>query len=774
MVRLVPSTAILLLLLAGPTAAQEESPGRPQPAVQATLATARVAMALRDFQPEPGPIELRSVAAEETIFVPLSSRVAVDRARLQLRYENSIALLPNRSQLQIRVNDAVVGQLPLSREQPAAFAEIELPADRLKPGFNEFSFRAAQHAVNGCEDAGSTELWTTIDAERSEILLDLRFLTLDPRLNQLKDLISPAIGGARKLNILTPDAAMIGQALDEDSLLWGALVAQAAALNLDFVAPQFTQAVARTASPAAAAEARWRGWRFPDLAQTGLAKRDQVLIGTRDQLAPLIGGEADNITNAYAGIFPLDADPTRFILIVSGTTAAEVTRAASALAIMDFPFTDAPRALINQLDIPQGGGFLGRVNVQEDQRYSFADLGLGRTTFRGRGPHRLTMDMVLPADLYAAETAEVEFDLSFAYGAGMRSDSVLNLYVNDIFERAIGLSEASGLAFRDYRLTVPLRSFKPGRNVLTLESVLVPSVSGDCTLIQDQNLLISIFEDSGLRMPPAARFAEQPDLNLLARTAFPAAGSDGGLVLNYATGDSDTAIAGWTLLAKLAQVAGRPILDLAVEVGGRKNRGNLLAIGAVDAIDEGLLAAAPIPLGQPNNVPYGLVQVETPSAPDSGGIPLFGNLLASLAGRQGSTRNLAVQRILQTNDLGEIGLLQAFERPDNPGRTAILLTARTPRQLAQLAGRLVTPPYWTQLRGDVALWTTELDSIATRRIGARFAIGKAGLSRRVTYFAAVDPLRGLIIVASLFAALSLLTWILVKHIHRRRLRTDDL
>lgn len=771
--RLIPSTALLILMHAGPVAAQEEPPLQPLPIAQATLATAHAALPLRDFQPEPGPIELRSASAEERIFIPLSSRVAVDRARLQMRYENSIALLPGRSQLQIRVNDAVVGQLPLSREQPAAFAEIELPADRLEPGFNEFSFRAAQHAVNGCEDSGSAELWTIIDAERSEVLLDLRYLILEPHLNQLKDLISPAIGGARHLNILTPQTAMPGRTLDENTLLWGAMIAQAAAMHLEFVAPQFSHAVARTASPAAAAEARWRGWRFPGLAQTGLSNRDQVLIGTRDQLAPLIGEEAESITGAYTGIFPLDVDPTRFILVVSGTTDQEVTRAATAIAVMDFPFTDASRALIHELGLPQGAGFLGRVNVQEDQYYSFEDLGADRSTFRGRGPHRLTMDMVLPADLYASEVAEVEFDLHFAYGAGMREDSVLNLYVNDIFERAIHLNEVNGLAFRDYRLKVPLRSFKPGRNVLTLEAVLVPSVSGDCTLTQDQNLIISIFEDSGLQMPPASHFAEQPDLDLLAGTAFPAAGSSEGLVLHFAAGDSDTALAGWTLLAKLAQTAGHPILDLAVEVGTRKHRGHLLAVGPLDSIDEGLLAAAPIPLGRRHEVPYGLVQVESPSKRDSGGIALLGSILANLTGGRDVTRNLGVQRVVQTNDLGEIGLLQAFERPDDPGRTALLLTAKTPQQLAHLAGRLVTPPYWTQLRGDVALWTTELDSIATQQIGARFAIGEARLSQHVTYFAAANPLHGLIIVGALFAALALITWILVKHIHARRLRTHE-
>ena len=623
MQKLVPSAALLLLSLVPSAVAQDISSRGFLSSPAHVLATDRVALPLRDFQPEPGPIELQSASAEEHVFVPLSDRVAVDRARLQLRFENSIALLPGRSQLQVRLNDAVVGQLPLSPEQPAAFAEIELPADRLEAGFNEFSFRSAQHAANGCEDTGAPELWTTIDAERSELLLDLRYLPLDPRLNQLKDLISPAIGGARRLNILTAGAIFEGAGLDEDALIWGAMVAQAAAMYLDFVAPEFSHATARAATPEAAAEARWRGWRFPDLQQTGLANRDQVLMGTRDQLAPLIGAEADNITTAYAGIFALDIDPTRFILVVSGTTADEVRRAATALAIMDFPFTDAPRALIHELAIPQGASYLGRVNVQQDQHYRFDDLGLQRTTFRGRGPHRLTLDMVLPADLYAKESAEVEFDLHFAYGAGMRGDSVLNLYVNDIFERAIHLSEVNGLAFRDYRIKIPLRSFQPGRNQVLLEAVLVPSQTGDCTLNQDQNLIVSIFEDSGLQMPPAAHFAEQPNLNLLAETAFPAAGGDGGLVLHFAVSDGDTAVAGWTLLAKLAQAAGHPILDLAVEIGTRKHRGHLLAVGPVDAIDEGLLAAAPIALGQRHNVPYGLVQVETPSAEESTGLAMW-------------------------------------------------------------------------------------------------------------------------------------------------------
>ncbi len=725
------------------------------------------AFPLQGFQPAPGTIELRTATAESEIFVPLAERVRVHDATMMLHFENSISLLQGRSQLGVRLNDRVVGQIPLNPQQPAGVAEITLPAEHFTGGFNSFSFFAAQHTVNGCEDTGAPELWTDVDTARSELRLDFDLAPIDPTLADLGDLISPAIGGARHLNILT--SGDLGQA----ELTWGGMVAQAVAIRLQFIAPTFDHQRAVAAAPALRTAAAFAGWRFPAWDQSGLRNEDQVLLGTRAELAPLIGAAADGITDAFLGVFPLDANPSRFVLIVSGTTDDEVTRAATALSVMELPFTDSPSVLVRDLDLPANVFTPSRVNAREDGRYSFADLGVASRTFRGRGPHRLNVDLVLPPDLYASEQDQVGFALNFAYGAGMRGDSVLNLYINDLFERAIHLDQVTGLAFRDYRLDVPLRSLEPGANTLTLEAVLVPLVSGDCIMNQEQNLLLTVFDDSDLAIPRVPHATRQPDLALMGATAFPyngAESADQQVVIQFAAADSATAAAGWTVVAKLAQTAGRAVTPLHITVDAPTVDGHLIAIGAVDDIDPVLRNAAPMPLGAVNNVPYRRVAVRGGSEPPAASV-LAGLLqvVGIALEPDDNAAAFAVRRVIQTHDLGDVGVIMAFERPGFAGRTATLITAKDSGRLLSRVAALVTPQYWTQLGGDLSFWGDDPRSVGRQTVGATFVIGNLNPLDSLGFHAAARPGIWVSAMAFLILAFALVSWHLARRLARRRL-----
>lgn len=746
----------------------------PSVATAAERTDATRAIALQAFQPEPGNIELRSSAANAEIFVALAERARVRSASMLLHFENSISLLSDRSQLAVRLNGGVVGQIPLNPDQPTAVADITLPADRFERGFNSFTFEAAQHAVNGCEDTGAPELWTTVDTQRSELRLDFDFAPIEPTLADLDDLMSPAIGGARHLNVLTPaaDATAGASGLDENELRWGGLVAQALALRLQFIAPTFSHQTAEAASLPMRLVAKQTGWRFPAWDQSGLIGEDHVLIGTRDDLAPYLGAEAEQITDAYLGIFPLDADPSRFVVVVSGLTDDEVTRAATALSVMELPFTDAPRALIRELDLPANVFTSSRVNARADGRYSFADLGVNSSTFRGRGPHQLDVSLVLPPDLYAREEDEVAFALNFAYGAGMRGDSVLNLYINGLFERAIHLDQVTGLAFRDYRLDVPLRSLDAGANTLSLEAVLVPLITGDCTLNQENNLLLSVFDDSDLSIPRVPHAAQQPDLDLMSRTGFPYNGAesdDQPTVVQFAATDSETAAAGWTVIAKLAQSAGRALAPLNVALDSRAVDGHLIVVGAVTDIDPVVRRAAPLPLGEVNDVPHRRVAIRGGSEPPAPSI--FAGLLEVVGVIVEAENEPAfdVRRVVQTHDLGEIGVIMAFERPRFPGRTLTMITAKDTAQLSTRVAALVTPSYWTQLGGDLSFWNDDPRALGRQTVGDTFLIGDLDPIDSLGLFAASRPALWVSIMAALLILFTLVTWRLANRLTRRRL-----
>ena len=94
----------------------------------------------------------------------------------------------------------------------------------------------------------------------------------------------------------------------------------------------------------------------------------------------------------------------------------------------------------------------------------------------------------MPADLFAHEDKNVDLILHFAYGAGMRRDSVLNIMLNGRFERAIALDQQGGAIYHKYKIAVPLRSFQPGVNKTRFSPRMMPLITGECLAIQTENL----------------------------------------------------------------------------------------------------------------------------------------------------------------------------------------------------------------------------------------------------------------------------------------------
>lgn len=81
---------------------------------------------------------------------------------LYLEFQHSSELLPNRSWLQIRINDKVIKHIPLTHENiEGSKLTIPIPVELLKD-FNKLGFRVEQHYTDKCEDPLDKSLWTQI------------------------------------------------------------------------------------------------------------------------------------------------------------------------------------------------------------------------------------------------------------------------------------------------------------------------------------------------------------------------------------------------------------------------------------------------------------------------------------------------------------------------------------------------------------------------------------------------------------------------------------
>ncbi|MEM8933966.1 MAG: cellulose biosynthesis cyclic di-GMP-binding regulatory protein BcsB, partial [Acidobacteriota bacterium] len=393
-------------------------------------------------------IELHTSNAQQTVFLPISPRHRVLRATLHVEFTSSIALKDDRSLLRVGLSDRIIAQLPIRHKNPNGVYDIELPTRLFEPGYVPLTFWVAQHYTFRCEDPSAPELFTQIDVDRSTLTLDVEPIALDPTLAELDDLIDSRLWDDYDLTVVTPSQ------VDDDRLEPAALVTQGAALRLRFKPLTVHHALVESPS-----EPRREG-RFPGIDATSFGGRDAVLIGTAQELVGLVDDALiRDIDGSFLGIYPQDAAPHRFVLVVSGTDPESLLEAARAFASSSMPLPDTASTridAIDELDVQPG---TAHHVVHQNRTYRFADLDFRTTTLQGMSAPSIEIDVWVPPDLYALETANVELSLHFAYGAALRRDSTFQVYLNDRFERAIYLRNESGDVFRDYKVQIPLRSF---------------------------------------------------------------------------------------------------------------------------------------------------------------------------------------------------------------------------------------------------------------------------------------------------------------------------
>ena len=688
---------------------------------------------LQNFMTQPAPITLHGAYDRYEVSIPLASRLQVAAAKLHLELTNSTALVAGRSQLRILINGAVVAQLSLSSRQPVVSADISIPPALLKYGYNTLAFDAAQHYTDGCEDPRAPELWTQINAAQSTLEISGRLLPIKPKLSDLGELLGPAIGNTRHFLILMPSLPV-----DNDELGWGTLLAEAIGLHLHYVPAQFDAMVAKPANDMKATSAT------PELDESTIAGHDAILVGTRDHLRALLPPAVlSEITESFLAVYQLNTDPTHFLLVVSGETADQVSRAAGSLAIMNAPVLGASIARVNRTFIGQDAFFHRSNYLRPDHQYQFSDLGFRTKTASGSTPTRQSLDFTLPSDLYATELANVTLAFNFAYGANLRSDSVVNIYLNGEFNQAIRLDNPNGAVLRDYKLYIPLRDFRNGPNNLTFESALLAvNTSGrdNCQPSEANNLLFTLSDTSRLILPSAQNYAAQPNLDLFARAGFPYTNESLGLntAVRVAGGDAETISAAYTLMAKLAQIADRAFPAADVAFAGSEAKRHVILIGAVSNIGSDLLKNAPLDFSHRLSLPY---PTQSTASDDGPVAQTFLSRLESLYRRdQGPPDNeRPANWVVGQARFGDAGVVQAFESPWASKRTMTVFTASAPEVLLHRVRELVDPAEWTQLAGDVSMLSEGQNTIFTERAGRIFHIGHLSQINLARYYLSAYP-----------------------------------
>ncbi len=658
-------------------------------------------------------------------------------------------LLPERSQLVVRVNGVVAGQVPVIAGRPVVTAELELPVRLLKPGYNELRFEGVQHYPTNCEVGEPPESWQEIDPLETVLQLEYRERPVPASLARLGDVFDERLWSPRPVTVYTGRGT--------ESLRAASAAARGAALHYRF--HPLAIAHGRPSTPAAGSG------RFPGL---GDERGDAIVVGTTAALAGVVSAALlDTVGGPTLAVYRSDANPADAILLVTGRSPEEVERAALAFNVSrTLPLPDTGMLSVARLSVAPAHRYAAERGLLADSRYRFDSLGVA-TTSLAADPARL--EFTLPADLYAAERAAVEVRLHLAYPAGLSVDSALYVSLNGSFAGSVPFSNIRGERFVDYRLSIPLRAFRPGRNVLEFASVTRSAVPGECAP-RGSRFPVTLHGDSEIAIPPAGHYARLPDLGLFRDAGFPhAADPDGeGLAMRLADDGSDTLAAAFTLAGKLAQVRGTALQHMDVSVGppaAAADRDTIL-VGGADRLPDALRDAAPADLGRLLRIDY--VRELLPRA-----VPVpEQRWWHRVLGLEGPGRSAELEPALTAQVAGtaagpeRTAALMQFRHPGGD-RSVVLLTA-APGEFARRSAALVQFKVWNQLAGDLALWTDVDAPVTTQSTGRPWHVGDAGLSTRADYWFSRYPWLLVGVAGSLLVLLALMVWVLLRRRLQRR------
>ncbi|MBB4265081.1 cellulose biosynthesis cyclic di-GMP-binding regulatory protein BcsB [Roseospira visakhapatnamensis] len=721
---------------------------------------------LAKFVPETGPIRLNGVGPRRSISIPFAGRLDLDSVEVRLTFTNSIALLPERSALTVRWNETAIGQVRLDRKGTRNQVRVPVPVELITAGFNSLTIEAAQHYTYECEDISAPELWTEIDTSRSEIIVNGTRNNDSITLARLDQVFSPGIGGVRDLTVVTPDVTV-----RPGALYWSGLIAQSTGLRL-----QYEPAIIRHQA----------------LGSGSLPDTDQVMAGTVNDLrGSLPNFPWRSVTGPVIAVLPAGSGGQAMRLVITGTSDDEVTTAALALLFIDFPLADAWWMRVNAIE----GGGEQPVGVRKflvpGTTYTLKDLGVPSLLIDGSGGTvRNDIALLMPADLWAGENAQVKLFLDLTYGAAFHPTSVFNIFLNGDLEHAIHLNDKAGGSFREYEVRIPLRSFSPGYNTLTFESYLVAEQLEPCVTFYKENLVMTLFNSSSLVLPKAEHYVPLPDLQLLAKTGIPLFQPDrlrstGVGVLNTSP---EVITAALTLVGKLTQVAAAPLPGLEVVPRNPTDKEHVLLVGTVQSLRPDLFRRAGATLGEVQRIPYESHQYadeerqqasEAVAADDGGGLGgWFDSVLGEGDESAGAPAEPAPTRtasspgprnyVAHGAGLGDTAIIMGFPSPNQSDGTVTLVTAETAEALLAGVARLVDPAFWDALKGDIMIWRDSPTTAETRTISPLVHVGDMNPISQASYHVSKSPWMWIIGALVIIVLLAVIANVLLRNRARRK------
>ena len=670
-------------------------------------------------------VDLKCILGEYKIAIPFPERWKIHKAVLNLAYSNSNNLIGDKSQLAVKMNGSLIGQIRQNPLAPEGKTALSIPVTMLKSDYNYLSFHCAQHYTAECEQFCSPNLWTSLNFIDSSLEIDYELVPVPLKLSEVSHfLFDPKIWPSGNVHIITEN-------LSSDVVTMAGIVASGIARKFDYRKVFFS--ISNDVNPGS----------------------DNVLIGSKKFVEAFLKlRDMDiNVPGPFLKIvhLPLGKNaksPLHALIVVSGNNQDEIKMAAETLAHMTLPFPGTDELVVKEFKLPDITLYGGRQILTPDKAYTFKAVDFDTNTFAGFNPSPKHISFRMPADFLIKPNQYAKLSLNFSYGAGMRSDSVLNIAVNDKIVRVVHLQNPNGESIEGYRIDLPTYLFKPGYNIIRFAPTLNP-VAKECDQLRPEGFFLTIFGNSTLFFPSMPHFVEMPKIELFLLDGFPITRwPDGYESMFYLTqSDYDTAASALNIIGIISQKNGYPLFGTKISFEKpEKWNGEMVLLGDVKTIPEEFIGMAPLKLAKKSVVPYPVIRDW-----ESESSLAFSGQLSSLG--------------------PDTGVVMEFQSPYRTGRSVLQVTGASAKEVLAVSKALVEPSVQDQMKGDLVLMDLNYPDYRVKALsaGTNYYTGQSGTFFMLEYYFYKYTYLNYILLFLFIILLSLAAYYFLQKIRKNRM-----